>query len=139
MTASEIIRESREAIIDWMTEQKWIRFVEDTEGTQAFSSDHGGLCVCRGGDGAEMEITIRGKWMHLWICCLRSLNVEVWVFLIEIANRSAGIWSEAESAGASLIAQLVKNLSAMQETPVQSLDWEDLLENGMTTHSSILA
>ena len=40
---------------------------------------------------------------------------------------------------ASMVAQMVKNLSAMQETPVQSLDWEDLLENGMTTHSSILA
>ena len=31
---------------------------------------------------------------------------------------------------ASLIAQLVKNLSAMQETPVQFLGWEDLLEEG---------
>ena len=31
------------------------------------------------------------------------------------------------------------NLSAMQETWVQSLDWEDLLENIMATHSSILA
>ena len=33
--------------------------------------------------------------------------------------------------GASLIAQLVKNLPAMQETPVQFLDWEDLLEEGI--------
>ena len=40
---------------------------------------------------------------------------------------------------ASLVAQLVKNLAAMQETRVQSLGWEDPLENGMTTHSSILA
>ena len=40
---------------------------------------------------------------------------------------------------ASMVAQMVKNLSAMQETPVQSLDWEDPLENRMTTHSSILA
>ena len=31
---------------------------------------------------------------------------------------------------ASLIAQLVKNLPAMQETPVQFLGWEDLLEKG---------
>ena len=36
------------------------------------------------------------------------------------------------------MAQLVKNLSAMQET-VLSLGWEDLLEKGKTTHSSILA
>ena len=39
---------------------------------------------------------------------------------------------------ASLIAQLVKNLPAMQETWVQSLGWEDLLEKGKATHSSIL-
>ena len=39
---------------------------------------------------------------------------------------------------ASLIAQLVKNLPAMQETPVHSLGWEDPLEKGKATHSSIL-
>ena len=35
--------------------------------------------------------------------------------------------------------QTVKNLSAMQETRLQSLGWEDPLEKEMTTHSSILA
>ena len=40
---------------------------------------------------------------------------------------------------ASLVAQLVKNLLAMQETWVRSLGWEDLLEKGKATHSSILA
>ena len=40
---------------------------------------------------------------------------------------------------ASLIAQLVKNLPAMQETWVQFLGWEDPLEKEMATHSSILA
>ena len=34
---------------------------------------------------------------------------------------------------------MVKNLPAMQETQVQSLGWEDSLEKGMATHSSILA
>ena len=43
------------------------------------------------------------------------------------------------SAGASLVAQMLKNLPAMQETQVQSLGWEDPLEKGMATHSSILA
>ena len=33
---------------------------------------------------------------------------------------------------------MVKNLPAMQETHVRSLDWEDPLEKGMATHSSIL-
>ena len=37
-----------------------------------------------------------------------------------------------------LVAQMVKNLPAMQETRVRSLDWEDPLEKGMATHSSIL-
>ena len=40
---------------------------------------------------------------------------------------------------ASLVAQLVKNLPAMWETWVQSLGWEDPLEKGKATHSSILA
>ena len=40
---------------------------------------------------------------------------------------------------ASLAAQLVKNLPAMWETWVQSLGWEDPLEKGKSTHSSILA
>ena len=35
--------------------------------------------------------------------------------------------------------QRVKNLPAMQETWVPSLGWEDLMEEGMATHSSILA
>ena len=39
----------------------------------------------------------------------------------------------------SLVAQLVKNPPAMRETWVQSLGWEDPLEKGMATHSSILA
>ena len=40
---------------------------------------------------------------------------------------------------ASLIAQLVKNPPAVQETLVQFLGWEDPLETGTATHSSILA
>ena len=38
-----------------------------------------------------------------------------------------------------LAAQMVKNLPAVQETQVGSLGWEDPLEKGMATHSSILA
>ena len=41
--------------------------------------------------------------------------------------------------GAFLVAQTVKNLPAMRETWVRSLGWEDPLEEGMATHSSILA
>ena len=40
---------------------------------------------------------------------------------------------------ASLVAQTVKRLPTVRETWVQSLDWEDLLEKEMGTHSNILA
>ena len=43
------------------------------------------------------------------------------------------------SYGASLVAQTIKNLSAMKETWVRSLGQEDPLQKGMATHSSILA
>ena len=39
----------------------------------------------------------------------------------------------------TLVAQSVKNLRAMQETQVQFLGWEDPLEKGIATHSSVLA
>ena len=41
--------------------------------------------------------------------------------------------------GLSLVAQMVKNMPAMWETWVQSLGWEDSLEEGMATHSTIFA
>ena len=41
--------------------------------------------------------------------------------------------------GASPVAQIVKNLPAMQEAQVQSVGWEYPWEEGMATHSSILA
>ena len=41
--------------------------------------------------------------------------------------------------GASPVAKKVKNLPVIQKTQVQSLGWEDPLEKGMATHSSILA
>ena len=43
------------------------------------------------------------------------------------------------SKRASQVAQVIKNLPLMQETWVGSLGWEDPLEKGMATHSSILA
>ena len=50
-----------------------------------------------------------------------------------------GIGYPLQYSWASLVAQLVKNLPAMPETWVWSLSWEDPLENGKATHSSILA
>ena len=50
-----------------------------------------------------------------------------------------GIRYPLQYSWASLVAQLVKNLTAMWETWVRSLGWEDLLEEGMATHYSIPA
>ena len=47
--------------------------------------------------------------------------------------------SSKKSAVTVLVVQMVKRLSAMQETRVRSLGWEDTLEKEMAVHSSILA
>ena len=49
-----------------------------------------------------------------------------------------GAQQALDSVPPSLVAQLVKNLPAMRETWVRSLHWEDPLEKGKATHSSIL-
>ena len=57
------------------------------------------------------------------------------------SGRSAGegIGYLLQYSWASLVVRLVMNLPAMQKTWVQSLGWEDPLEKGKATHSSILA
>ena len=57
------------------------------------------------------------------------------------SGRSAGegIGHPLQCSWASRVAQMVKDLLAMLETWVQSLGWEDPLEKGKATHSSILA
>ena len=67
--------------------------------------------------------SVKLSW-HLWVCHLAYENV------------LHGLYNEA---WASLVAQMVKHLPAMQETRVQSLGWEDPLKKEMATHSSILA
>ena len=61
--------------------------------------------------------------------------------LIPELGRSTGkgIGYPLQYSWASLVAQLVKNPPAMRETWVGSLGWEDPLEKGTATHSSILA
>ena len=61
--------------------------------------------------------------------------------LIPGSGRSPGegIGYTLQWSWASLVAQLVKNPPAMQETWVRSLGWEDPLEKGKATHSSVLA
>ena len=57
-------------------------------------------------------------------------------FALEINQDHSVIY---EIASKYFVAQLVKNPPAMRETWVQSLGWEDPLEEGMATHSNILA
>ena len=61
--------------------------------------------------------------------------------LIPGSRRSAGEGTgyPLQCSWASLVAQLVKNPPAMLETWVQSVGWEDPLEEGKATHSSVLA
>ena len=48
------------------------------------------------------------------------------------------VFPETKDLGVSLVAQMVKNLPAVQETWVRFLGWEEPLEKKMATHSSIL-
>ena len=56
-----------------------------------------------------------------------------------ISDISIALLLSLERMWASLVAQMVKHLSAVWETLVQSLGWEDPLEKEMATHSSMLA
>ena len=73
-----------------------------------------------GGDRTESRLT-----SHIRRCCSNSLGTREWTILGRV--------------GASLVAQMVKNLPALQETWLRSLGGEDPLEEGMATHSSNLA
>ena len=81
--------------------------------------------------------------------CLRNLNFCLVIFLNGLSSYHlktirrlcvhVTLGSEWLFLGGSLVAQMVKHLSAMLETWVRSMGWEDPLEKGMLTHSSILA
>ena len=57
----------------------------------------------------------------------------------QLTNKSLNFMFSYHSARAFLVAQMVKNLPAVQEVQVQYLGQEDPLEKEMATHSSILA
>ena len=68
-----------------------------------------------------------------------SCNVEDSSWIPGSGSSGKGIGYSLQYSWVSLVAQMVKNSPAMRETWVQSLGWEDALEEGMATHSSILA
>ena len=63
------------------------------------------------------------------------------VLTVVKANLENGHINETDSAclRASLVAQMVKNWTTVRETWIQPMGWEDPLEEGKATHSSILA
>ena len=69
--------------------------------------------------------------MGTCVCMAESLHCSPETTTTLLISYSLTFW-------ASLVAQSVKNLPAVQETRVQSLGWEDPLEKGMATHCSIL-
>ena len=74
------------------------------------------------------------EYLQDYVICLCSY------LLTRLENRSCFVLVFYHCVSrASLVAQLVKNPPAMQETWVRSLGWEDLLEKGKATKSSVLA
>ena len=76
-------------------------------------------------DGKEFGSKKRSNCQ--WVCVPYWSDENIWTQIVVQL-----IW-------ASMVVQLVKNPPAMQETPVLFLGWEDPLEKGTATHSSILA
>ena len=87
---------------------------------------------------SRFVITFLPRSKHLLISWLQSLFAVI-LDPNTIKSVTVFIFSPIYLPWASLVAQIVKNLSAMQNTWVWSLDWEDRLKREMSTHSSILA
>ena len=122
------IGEDSDAGKDWgqeekgMTEDEMAGWHHQLDGrefgwTPGVGDGQGGLECCDSWGRKESDTTERLNWTELNWC---------WIVKVKVKR-------------ASLAAQLVKNLPAMQETWVWSLGWEDSLEKGKVTHSSIVA
>ena len=84
-----------------------------------------------------------GLTKSLWRLVLFLMHREMWFYFQSIRDCREVNVKDVNKAkqieGVSLVAHLVKNLPAVQETQVRSLGWEDSLEKEMATHSNILA
>ena len=90
------------------------------------------------------DSSVLDSWVHLLTLRIAMSEVkEASCFLLIQNHKDSRIWLfillPPSPLRASLVAHLVKNLPAMRETWVWSLGWEDPLEKGKATHSSILA
>ena len=77
---------------------------------------------------------------HPYMTTGKTIALTIWTFAGKVMSLLFNELSRfVVYSWASLVAQLVRNPPAMQETSVQSLGWEDPLEKGAATNSSILA
>ena len=74
-------------------------------------------------------------WKSRFMYCWSLLSIILGISIISILNTRLPWWL----VWASLVAQAVKNTTAMRDTWIWSLGWEDPLEKGTSTQSSILA
>ena len=81
--------------------------------------------------------TSRLKWKSSLLEALRPFTWDK-VYQTQLLSFEVSVIVKLKYAWATLVAQMVKNPSAVQETWVRSLDQEDLLEKGMANKSSIL-
>ena len=79
-----------------------------------------------------------GKVIQRWNIVSRSC-VSFPLLMVARRHLKTDLWEQLVTNWASLVYQTVKNLPTLQETRVWSLGWENLLEKGMATPSSILA
>ena len=71
--------------------------------------------------------------------CLEGRTTELQILTLGFVPDDYILLNLHGNTRCQMVVQTVKNLLAMQETWIQSLSWENPLENGMATHSSILA
>ena len=116
----------------WWDQMPWSSFSECWTLRQLFRSP---LSLTSSGFLIPLHLLPLGWYhLHIWGYWYFSHNLDssLCSFQPSVSHDVLCIW-------ASLVAQLVKNLPAMQETCVQSLGWENTLETGKATHSSTLA
>ena len=91
-------------------------------------------------------LVVESRWLTIFIYKYLSIYLNILHCLYEIfpnvkekKYRKSMLLIPCSHSRASLVAQLVKNLPVVRETWIQSFGWEDPLEKGKATHSSILA
>jgi len=141
---SQLIRKDPDAGKDWRQEEKgmtesetvgWYHWLNGCDFEQALQDGEGqGSLACWSPWGCEESDTTEqlnnNNNIYIYIYIYSYIHTHMYTHThthIYIYNL------------ASLVAQMVKNLPAMQDTRIWSLGWEDLLEKGMAAHSNILA